>query len=139
MFSWLARIVNDRKLRKYVSEFPYYVARDNGAAEEYELGLIERVVDKYQFPEKYKHFAYAMFTNDEGFQQVFGSYKEIQSRQFYRDEIASKHFDGNSHFQFLDLIKKTRFLRCVTVIENPDGTFSYDIRDTPDSATGGSY
>jgi hypothetical protein len=127
------------KLKKYVREFPYYIARDYGPKEKYDLAVIESIFTKYKFPEKGKHYAYVMFSDEKSFQKLFDSYSEIKSYNHYREEIAEKFFGGISDFKFIDLIKKTRYLRCVTVIENSDGTYEYDIRDSPDSAMGAGY
>jgi len=113
------------KLKKYVRDFPFYIARDYGPNEIYDLGAIEATFDKYKFPEKGKHYAYAMFSDDEGFEKLFGSYSEIKSRQHYRQKIADKYFNGNHQFTFHDLILKTRFLANISIYENLDGGLSY--------------
>ena len=118
------------KLKKYVREFPYYIARDYGPKENYDLEAIEATFDKYKFPEKGKHYAYAMFSDDDGFQKLFDNYSEIKSRQHYRQKIADKYFNGNAQFSFYDLMLKTRFTHCVNIFTDKDGKREYVLEDT---------
>ncbi|MFK7814931.1 MAG: DUF6559 family protein, partial [Gammaproteobacteria bacterium] len=61
------------EMKKYVREFPYYIARDFGVKEIYDLGEIETIFDKYKFAPDDKHYAYAMFADDNGFDYLFSS------------------------------------------------------------------
>ncbi len=121
------------KLKKYVREFPYYIARDYGPKEKYDLAAIEGTFTKYKFPEKGKHYAYVMFSDEEGFEKLFNSYSEIKSYNHYRQKIADKYFNGNSQFLFHDLILKTRFPASVSIHENLDGMLCYDFVDSTGS------
>jgi hypothetical protein len=124
------------EMKKYVREFPFYIARDFGAKEIYDLGEIETTFDKYKFPLDSKHYAYAMFADNNGFEKLFSTYNDIKTSQSYREEIADKFFEGNSDFKFYDLIKKTRFRANVTIYKDINDEICYELIDFPDNAGG---
>lgn len=100
--------MHKQKLGKVVKELPFYMGRDIKSKEEYNSRQILRIFNKYKFSQNYLVYAFALLSGETEFNKVFGR----ESKYTYsvlRREIAIKYFNGNTKFNFNDLMNITKF------------------------------
>jgi len=100
--------IHNRRLEKVVRELPFYMGRDIKPKEKYNSKQILRIFNKYKFNQNYLVYAIALLSGETEYNIIFGK-ESKKSYSVLRCEIALKYFNGNTHFNFNDLMNITKF------------------------------
>ncbi len=100
--------LHNRRLEKVVRELPFYMGRDIKPKEKYNSKQILRIFNKYKFNQSYLAYAIALLSGETEYNIIFGNERK-KSYSSLRIEIALKYFNGNTHFNFNNLMNITKF------------------------------
>lgn len=100
--------IHKHRLEKVVKELPFYMGRDIKPKEKYNTMQILRIFNKYKFNQNYLAYAFALLSDESEYNKVLDKENKYSYSRL-RSEIALKYFNGNSNFNYNDLMNITKF------------------------------